>query len=107
MKANRTPLTSLAPSPDFAAHATAHLGCPVTIALREGPQVGASQKELMNLRFTVSDKKVFEMLEGGGIYDKPNEVFIREVIQNAYDASKVQVWKDILYPFKMGLSVAY
>lgn len=53
------------------------------------------KKELMNLRFTISNKKVFEMFEGSAIYEKAEFVFIRELIQNALDASKIQIWKYI------------
>ncbi len=53
------------------------------------------KKELMNLRFTISNKKVFEMFEGSAIYEKAEFVFIREMVQNALDASKIQMWKYI------------
>lgn len=51
--------------------------------------------ELLNLRFTMSQKKIFEILQGGGIYKEPGFAFIREIVQNAFDASKIQMWKDI------------
>lgn len=49
---------------------------------------------LSNLRFNISQKKAFELLEGGTIY---KDIFscLREVIQNAEDASKIQLWRDI------------
>ncbi|UFH52226.1 ATP-binding protein [Spirosoma sp. KNUC1025] len=49
--------------------------------------------DLMNLRFEISNKKVFEMFEGSAIYDYAGFVFIREIVQNAIDASKIQIWK--------------
>lgn len=51
--------------------------------------------ELMNLRFTMSQEKIFNILRGGGIYRNPGFVFIREVVQNAFDASNAQLCDDI------------
>ncbi len=51
--------------------------------------------ELLNLKFTMSAKKMFEILKGGGIYKEPGFVFIREIVQNAFDATKLQIWNDI------------
>jgi len=50
---------------------------------------------LLNLRFQVSNKKIFEILEGAAIYEKVEFTFIRELVQNAIDASKIQLWKEI------------
>lgn len=50
---------------------------------------------LSDLRFTISSEKAFEVIEGSNIYDD-KFVFIREVIQNALDACKIQLWRDIL-----------
>ena len=46
------------------------------------------------LKFEISQDKAFQMIEGSNIY-KEKFVFIREVIQNAMDASKLQLWKDL------------
>ena len=46
------------------------------------------------LKFEISQDKAFQMIEGSNIY-KDKFVFIREVIQNAMDASKLQLWKDL------------
>lgn len=46
------------------------------------------------LKFEISQDKAFQMIEGSNIY-KDRFVFIREVIQNAMDASKLQLWKDL------------
>lgn len=54
------------------------------------------KKELMNLRFAISSEKVFEMFEGSAIYENAEFVFIRELVQNAIDATKIQVWKSVL-----------
>lgn len=51
-------------------------------------------EDLMNLRFTIANKKIFEIIEGGAIYES-GSVFIREIIQNALDASKIQLWTTI------------
>lgn len=50
---------------------------------------------LLNLKFTMSQKKIFNILQGGGIYKVPGFAFIREIVQNAFDASKIQMWNDI------------
>ncbi len=54
-----------------------------------------ARQELLNLKFTMSQEKIFSILKGGGIYNEPGLVFIREIVQNALDASKIQLWKDI------------
>lgn len=54
-----------------------------------------TREELMNLRFDISSKKTFEMLKGGAIYENPGRVFMREIVQNAMDATKLQIWEDI------------
>lgn len=50
---------------------------------------------LINLRFEVSNNKIFEILEGSSIYEKAGFTFIRELVQNALDASKIQLWTEI------------
>jgi len=52
--------------------------------------------DLLDLRFTISNEKIFGMLEGGGIYKEPGFVFLRELVQNSTDAIKIQMWDDIL-----------
>ena len=54
-----------------------------------------TKQELMNLRFDISSKTTFEMLKGGAIYENPGRVFLREIVQNALDATKLQIWKDM------------
>lgn len=51
--------------------------------------------ELRNLRFDISSRRTFEMLKGGAIYQNPGKVFLREIVQNAMDATKLQIWKDM------------
>ncbi len=59
--------------------------------LRNGVE---DQNGLSNLRFSISQQKAFELLEGGSIY-KDKFSCLREIIQNAEDASKIQLWRDI------------
>ncbi len=51
--------------------------------------------EFLNLKFGMSQERIFSILQGGGIYKQPGFVFIREIVQNALDASKIQLWNDI------------
>lgn len=54
-----------------------------------------AKPELLNLKFAMSQQKIFSILQGGGIYKEPGFAFIREIVQNAFDASKIQMWYDI------------
>lgn len=49
---------------------------------------------ISDLKFWISQEKAFEILEGTNIYDD-QFVFLREIIQNALDACKVQMWRDL------------
>ncbi len=53
------------------------------------------KKGFMNLRFDITPSKVFGILEGKALYSDPEFVFLRELIQNAKDASNIQLWIDI------------
>ena len=46
------------------------------------------------LKLTISQDKAFQLIEGANIYNDPL-VFLREVLQNAMDASKLQLWYDL------------
>lgn len=50
--------------------------------------------EQLNFRFNIDQKVAFEFIEGEGIYINKLDC-IREVIQNALDATKIQMWRDI------------
>lgn len=63
---------------------------PYTI-LRDGVE---DSNELSSLKFTISQGKAFEILEGAAIY-KDKFSCIREIVQNAEDATKIQLWRDI------------
>lgn len=47
------------------------------------------------LRFAISQDKAFQIIEGSNIYSDPFICF-REMVQNALDASKLQMWKDVV-----------
>ena len=49
---------------------------------------------LSDLQFSISTEKAFEVIEGANIYED-KFVFLREVIQNALDACKIQMWRDV------------
>lgn len=51
-------------------------------------------KEQLDLQFNIDQKRAFDLIEGQGIYSD-KLIFIRELIQNAMDATKIQIWKDI------------
>lgn len=50
--------------------------------------------ELAGSRFEISQEKAFQIIEGSNIYED-RFVFIRELLQNAMDASKLQLWRDL------------
>lgn len=50
--------------------------------------------DVAGLRFEISQDKAFQIIEGSNIYND-RLVFVREVIQNAIDASKIQLWRDL------------
>lgn len=47
------------------------------------------------LKFKISQEKAFQIIEGSNIYADPFVCF-REILQNAIDASKIQMWKDLI-----------
>lgn len=57
-------------------------------------------KELVKAQFNISQVRAFKLLEGANVYGG-NFVFLREVIQNAIDASKLQCWEDYIYHSKL------
>ncbi|MEJ8555145.1 HD domain-containing protein [Tepidibacter sp. Z1-5] len=50
--------------------------------------------EYSDLNFTISQKRAIELLQGANIY-KNKYVCLREIIQNAVDATIIQVWKEL------------
>lgn len=67
------------------------------VILLEGQRVPT---ELVKAQFNISQIRAFRLLEGANVYGG-NFVFIREIIQNAIDASKLQCWEDYIYRSKM------
>lgn len=75
--------------------APTEFGRPPKLASKKILRNGMEDLEgLSNLKFSISQKKAFELLEGGSIY-KDKFSCLREIIQNAEDASKIQLWRDI------------
>lgn len=52
-------------------------------------------EELVTTQFKISQQKAFSILEGANVYPAPF-VFIREFLQNALDATKLQYWNDCI-----------
>ena len=48
-----------------------------------------------NLKFSFSNEKALELIEGYSLYND-EFIFIRELLQNSFDAVKKQFWNDIL-----------
>lgn len=49
---------------------------------------------ITDLKFKISQKKAFEIIEGSNLYEN-KLTFLREFVQNALDASKLQLWRDL------------
>ncbi len=86
--------------------APAELGRPPKLAICKITRNGTDVlNELSNLKFNISQKKAFEIIEGSSIY-KDKFACLRELVQNAEDASKIQLWRDIkngIYYCKNGI----
>ena len=52
--------------------------------------------DLIKTKFEIQQKKAFNLLQGSNIYRAEKYVFLREIFQNAIDASKIQFWRDWL-----------
>lgn len=50
-------------------------------------------QELVTAKFNISQKRAFEILEGSSLYNN-RFAFLREFLQNALDATKLQYWKE-------------
>lgn len=51
-------------------------------------------EKLVKAQFHLSQQKAFKLLEGASLYDN-RFVFLREMLQNAVDAIKLQYWNDL------------
>lgn len=47
-----------------------------------------------DLRFSISQEKAFQIIEGTNLYND-KYIYIRELIQNALDTCKLQMWRDL------------
>ncbi len=56
-------------------------------------------RELISAKFNISQSRAFRLIEGANIYDK-KFAFLRELVQNALDATKIQAWSDLCYSSK-------
>lgn len=52
------------------------------------------KEKMVNMKFEIQQKKAFNLLQGNNIYKDDSFVFLREIFQNAIDASKMQYWSD-------------
>lgn len=50
--------------------------------------------DLVDAKFEITQQKAFNLLQGSNIYKNDKYIFLREIFQNAIDASKRQYWKD-------------
>ncbi|ABR33788.1 HD domain-containing protein [Clostridium beijerinckii] len=62
----------------------------IKLSIRDGHGI----TEQLNYKFSIDQKIAFEFIEGSGIYENKLDC-IREIIQNALDATKLQIWNDI------------
>lgn len=52
-------------------------------------------RELVSAKFEIPQKRAFEILEGANLYAN-KYAFLREFLQNAIDATKIQYWKECM-----------
>ncbi|EOU1755918.1 HD domain-containing protein [Clostridium perfringens] len=63
----------------------------INLSIKDNDEV----TEQLNFKFNIDQKVAFEFIEGAGIYENKSDC-IREVIQNSLDATKIQIWSDII-----------
>ena len=54
-----------------------------------------SESTHKNLKFLFSSEKAFKLIEGISIYQNNKLIFVRELIQNALDATKIQIYRSL------------
>lgn len=75
--------------------APSEFGRPPKLAMCKITRDGTDDlNDISNLKFNISQSKAFEIIEGSSIY-KDRFSCLREIIQNAEDSSKIQLWRDI------------
>lgn len=57
-------------------------------------------EELVEAGFNISQEKAFNLLKGNNIYQNEKFVFLRELLQNAVDATKFQYFRDCRMQWK-------
>lgn len=50
----------------------------------------------LNLSYQITTKRAAEIIEGSGLYSNPQLTFLREILQNALDATKLQMYRDVM-----------
>lgn len=56
-------------------------------------------KHELGLSYQITTKRSAEIIEGASLYKEPQYTFIREVLQNALDATKIKMFRDIMAGF--------
>lgn len=54
-----------------------------------------TESSSQNLKFMFSSEKAFGLIESISIYQGEKFIFVRELLQNALDATKLQIWREI------------
>lgn len=56
-------------------------------------------KHELGLSYQITTKRSAEIIEGASLYKEPQYTFIREILQNALDATKLKMFRDIMAGF--------
>lgn len=56
-------------------------------------------KHELGLSYQITTKRSAEIIEGASLYKEPQYTFIREILQNALDATKLKMFRDIMSGF--------
>ncbi len=71
-----------------------NIGLPVVDSVKLLLDGNEIPEELVEAKFEIPQDKAFHLLEGNNIYEEGAFVFLREFLQNAIDASKIQYFRD-------------
>lgn len=63
------------------------------------------QEDELQLRYEITTDRASEIIEGAGLYQDPHSVFLREILQNALDATKLQMYRDVLSGMHPGFAL--
>ena len=64
------------------------------------------QEDELQLRYEIATDRASEIIEGAGLYQNPHSVFLREILQNALDATKLQIYRDVLSGMHPGFALS-